>query len=75
MKTSQITKLCAWSLGLILFCTTAAYAQSTPISTQQQQNRQSEILQELAKADVIYLGETHSSPEDHQAQLEIIKQL
>lgn len=75
MNASQITKLCAWSLGLILFWTTASYGQSTSISTQQQQNRQSEILQELAKADVVYLGETHSSPEDHQAQLEIIKQL
>ncbi|MEO0867237.1 MAG: ChaN family lipoprotein, partial [Cyanobacteria bacterium J06642_11] len=30
------------------------------------------ILDELIKADVIYLGETHNDPEDHAAQLEII---
>lgn len=32
-------------------------------------------LSELAQADVVYLGETHDSPQDHQAQLEIIQEL
>lgn len=35
----------------------------------------SQALQQLAKADVIYLGETHDSAKDHQNQLEIIEQL
>ncbi len=33
------------------------------------------ILPQLAQADVVYLGETHDNPEDHQAQLEIIQKL
>ena len=33
------------------------------------------ILSELAKADVVYLGETHDNPQHHQTQLEIIQKL
>jgi len=32
-------------------------------------------LQELAQADVVYLGETHDRPEDHKNQLQIIQEL
>lgn len=32
-------------------------------------------LQELAKAKVVYLGETHDNPEDHKIQLQIIQEL
>lgn len=35
----------------------------------------SQTLQQLAKADVVYLGETHDSAKDHQNQLEIIEEL
>jgi uncharacterized iron-regulated protein len=38
-------------------------------------NRPEVILPELAQADVVYLGETHDNPEDHQTQLEIIQKL
>jgi uncharacterized iron-regulated protein len=34
-----------------------------------------DALQNLAKADVVYLGETHDNPEDHQIQLQIIQEL
>lgn len=37
--------------------------------------RRSQLFQQLAKAKVIYLGETHDSAEDHRLQLEIIQQL
>ncbi len=33
------------------------------------------ILSELAKADVVYLGETHNNPQHHQTQLQIIQKL
>ena len=33
------------------------------------------ILSELAKADVVYLGETHDNPQHHQTQLQIIQKL
>ncbi len=34
-----------------------------------------EVIQDLAQANVVYLGETHDSAEDHKAQLDIIQQL
>jgi uncharacterized iron-regulated protein len=33
------------------------------------------LLQNLSRASIIYVGETHSSPEDHQLQLSILKGL
>ncbi|PZV08063.1 MAG: iron-regulated protein [Leptolyngbya sp.] len=33
------------------------------------------VLQDLAKAEVVYLAETHDRPEDHQAQLYILQKL
>ena len=33
------------------------------------------VLQDLAKAEVVYLAETHDRPEDHQAQLYILQEL
>jgi len=70
-------KLCAWSLGMycLLFspaCTTNVI--SAPTSETQSLHHE-EILQKLGQADVIYLGETHDSLEDHQAQLDIIQSL
>ena len=44
------------------------------ISTQSQSS-QDDILQALFQADIIYLGETHDSLADHQAQLAIIQAL
>lgn len=34
-----------------------------------------QALPQLAQADVVYLGETHDNPQDHQTQLEIIQKL
>lgn len=77
MKTYPITKLCAWSLGLLAVCATPAYAQSLSPSTQvgTTQLTRLEILQELKQADVVYLGETHDRLADHQAQLNILQAL
>jgi uncharacterized iron-regulated protein len=77
MKLHQLAKLCAWSLGMFVLCTTPACAENTtsPPNTSQQQPTRQGILQELFKADVVYLGETHSRPEDHQAQLDILSAL
>ena len=38
-------------------------------------NSPQEILPQLVQADVVYLGETHDNPKDHQTQLEIIQEL
>lgn len=77
MRKHQLFKLCAWSLGIFLICSTPAYPQSTSTLSQllTQQLTQSQILQELGKANVVYLGEIHDSPEDHKAQLKILQAL
>lgn len=77
MRKRQLAKFCAWSLGIVVLCTTPACVQDTSTLAQQEQQQltQQKILQELVKADVVYLGETHDSPEDHQAQLHILQGL
>ena len=77
MRKRQFAKLCAWSLGIFFLCTTPACAEnpSTLPQLQTQPLTQKQILQELAKANVVYLGETHNNPEDHKAQLEILQAL
>jgi uncharacterized iron-regulated protein len=75
MKTPKLVTLCAWSLGLVLLSTPVAYAQRVFNPVQQQTYSSPAVLEELARARVIYLGETHNKPEDHAAQLQIIKDL
>jgi uncharacterized iron-regulated protein len=85
MKTPYITKLWAWSLGLTLWCSPLAYAQPLApdhpigqfsVSSPTQSSLTPEaVLQALSQADVVYLGETHDSAADHQAQLAIIQAL
>ena len=77
MRKYQIAKLCAWSLGIFFLCTAPACAESPSTSSQvqTQQLNQQQILQELVKAKVVYLGETHNRSEDHKAQLEILQAL
>jgi uncharacterized iron-regulated protein len=77
MRKRKIAKACTWLVGIIFLCTPPTYAQSTsePLQQEQQQLTQQQILQELVKANVVYLGETHDSPKDHQAQLEILQAL
>jgi uncharacterized iron-regulated protein len=75
MKTTKLIKLCALSLGLFLLCSSAATAQPTAKPQPQQTYTNKEILQQLVKAKVVYLGETHDSAEDQQAQLKIIREM
>ncbi|HBE21846.1 MAG TPA: hypothetical protein DEG17_15910 [Cyanobacteria bacterium UBA11149] len=83
MKINSITQLCALSLGIFLICSTSAYAQThaTPPQLQIETIKtpaitsRTVILDELAKADVVYLGETHNNPDDRKGQLEILQQL
>jgi uncharacterized iron-regulated protein len=75
MKTTKLIKLSALSLGLFLLCSSAATAQPTANPQPQQTYTNQEILQQLVKAKVVYLGETHDSAEDHQAQLKIVREM
>jgi uncharacterized iron-regulated protein len=75
MKKTKLIKLCALSLSLFLLCGSAATAEPTASPKPQQTYTNREILQQLVKAKVVYLGETHDSAEDHQAQLKIIREM
>ncbi|MEG4499801.1 ChaN family lipoprotein [Microcoleus sp. F10-C6] len=75
MKTTKLIKLCALSIGILMLCSIAAAASTTANPQPVQTYTNQEILQQLAKAKVVYLGETHDSAEDHQAQLAIIREM
>ena len=75
MKTTKLIKLCALSLSIFLLCSSAATAQTTANPQPGQTYTNQEILQQLVKAKVVYLGETHDSAEDHQAQLAILREM
>lgn len=75
MKRNALTKFWACSLGILLLCASPVAAQRITSPLQQQTYTRQEVLRELAKANVIYLGETHDSIKDHKAQLDIIREL
>jgi uncharacterized iron-regulated protein len=75
----------ACSLGLLLLYTSPTYAKTIALSNAAPQISISSptqkaldpktVLQQLAQSNVVYLGETHDSAADHQAQLDIIQAL
>ncbi|MCU0552234.1 MAG: ChaN family lipoprotein [Leptolyngbya sp. Prado105] len=76
----SIAKWCALSLSLFVLWTVPAQAQtispSVTVSSFSQSNLDPQtVIKQLAKSRVIYLGETHDSKEDHDAQMELIKAL
>lgn len=81
MRNNNLTKLCVYSLGLVLACTLSVNAREieNPILGQERisavAQQQEQILRELSQADIVYLGETHDREADHQVQLEIIREL
>ncbi|MEG3860524.1 ChaN family lipoprotein [Microcoleus sp. herbarium12] len=75
MKTTKLIKLCALSLSIFLLCSSVATAEPTANPQPQQTYTNQEILQQLVKAKVVYLGETHDSVADHQAQLKIVREM
>ncbi len=75
MRKRQIARLCALSLGIILFCTQMASAQRVSSPRQLPTYSPQTVLQQLTQANVVYLGETHNNPQDHLIQLQIIEEL
>ena len=76
------SKLCILLLGIIIIYTLPSCAtEATKISCSEKFSKSEcvdnlkEILPELKKAKVIYLGETHDSSQDHENQLKIIQEL
>ncbi len=76
MIPNNLTQFYAWFFGLILFSGVSNYliADSYSLDKQSYQSH-AEIISELTQANIIYLGETHDSLADHQAQLAIIQSL
>ncbi|MBW4658363.1 MAG: ChaN family lipoprotein [Drouetiella hepatica Uher 2000/2452] len=74
-------KLCAWALtyllvGSFLWTAPAIADSSSPWrSTHGTALNADIVLEDLVQASVVYLGETHDNPADHQAQLELIQSL
>jgi uncharacterized iron-regulated protein len=75
MKQNKLALFCACLLGINLFCTPIANAQKISSPVSQQNYTPPELLLNLTIANVVYLGETHTSEADHKAQLEIIQQI
>lgn len=76
MKTTKLIKLCVLSLSIFLLCSNViATAEPTVKPQPPQTYTNQEILQQLVKAKIVYLGETHDSEADHQAQLKIIREM
>jgi uncharacterized iron-regulated protein len=75
MKKTKLIKLCALSLSIFLLCSTIVTAEPIASPQPQQTYTNQQILQELLKAKVVYLGETHDSAADHQAQLKIVREM
>ncbi|OKH37056.1 hypothetical protein NIES2119_14645 [[Phormidium ambiguum] IAM M-71] len=75
MHQNKLALFCACFLGINLFCTPIASAQKITSPVSQENYSSQELLQNLTKANVVYLGETHTSEADHKAQLEIIQKV
>jgi len=76
MKTTKLIKLCVLSLSIFLLCSNVVATAEPTVKPQAQQTyTNQEILQQLVKAKIVYLGETHDSAADHQAQLKIIREM
>jgi uncharacterized iron-regulated protein len=80
-KRSQLVclSLCLLGIGLWVVCISIApsYAQAQPQQTivPEIHGDRRRLLQKIGTANVIYLGETHDSLADHQAQLKIVQAL
>jgi uncharacterized iron-regulated protein len=75
MAKRWISNFWVWSVGIVLLCTLPLAAQQMISPLAQQQHSRQAVLVQLAQAEVVYLGETHDSAKDHEAQLEIIRSL
>jgi uncharacterized iron-regulated protein len=75
MVQPRTLQLWAFSLLLLLWCSPPALSEKMTRPAPQQCYSRSTILKALSQAQVIYLGETHDSAADHQAQLEILQAL
>jgi uncharacterized iron-regulated protein len=68
-------RISIFMLGVVTMLLPPAHAQKISSPSKAGDLSPQEVIQDLSQANVIYLGETHDSAEDHKAQLDIIQQL
>jgi len=73
-------KLLTWAIALLFFWSLSVSAQATSgclssNADRQTVNAQKTVVDALAQAQVVYLGETHDHAADHQGQLQIVQAL
>ncbi|MGA7954350.1 MAG: ChaN family lipoprotein [Gloeobacterales cyanobacterium] len=68
-------RISIFMLWVVFTLLSPAYAQKISSPSRAGDLSPQEVIQDLAQANVVYLGETHDSAEDHKAQLYIIQQL
>jgi uncharacterized iron-regulated protein len=78
----KLTRVIALTLGCFVLCTLPAGALQENAKTCETRfplskcvNSVAQLIPQIARANVIYLGETHDSAEDHENQLKIIQEL
>lgn len=81
MRKTQLSQLYACSVAMVLLCSAPNYAEgisglipSVEMPAVASASREA-VLEELKKADVVYLGETHTRDGDREVQLRIIQHL
>ncbi|WP_299492170.1 ChaN family lipoprotein [Acaryochloris sp. IP29b_bin.137] len=75
MRQPRPSTLWSLGLGLLLICALPTVSWQWIRATSAVHVEQKALLDQLAKAQVVYLGETHDSKLDHNAQLTILREL
>lgn len=82
LYTHYLTRVFALTLGCFVLCTLPAGALQENAKTCETRfplskcvNSVTQLVSQIARANVIYLGETHDSAKDHENQLKIIQEL
>lgn len=75
MRQPHLSQLWSFGLGILLLCAIPAVSWQVITAASAVSVEQKTLLDQLAKAQVVYLGETHDSSVDHNAQFAILKGL
>lgn len=75
MRQPRPSQLWSFGLGILLLCAVPAISWQVITAATAVSGEQKTLLDQLAAAQVVYLGETHDSSADHQAQLTIVQEL
>lgn len=75
MAIRNTARIWVLSVGILLLYTFPVAAQEITNPLDGTSYTRQAVLAKLAQAEVIYLGETHSSAKDHQAELDILRSL